>query len=769
MFSEDLTRSVEAALEEARKRRHEILTVEHLFLFLLQNEDSLDVLKNVGADVESLRTQHEDFVNRHTPLVPTASDGSAECRPEPSNGFNRVIHRAVFHVQSSSRKVVKARDVLVSLFAEKDSHAVYLLDKQGIARIDVVNYVAHGISKREPERTRQRRPGAPVREGKPEDRTKRALDKYTTNLNQLASEGKLDPLIGRDKELERVIQILCRRRKNNPLLIGESGVGKTAIAEGLAQRIVGGKVPEVVAKSTVLALDIGSLVAGTKWRGEFEKRLTAVIKELQRNKSTILFIDEIHMIIGAGSAKGTLDASGMLKPMLASGELKCMGSTTYSEYRGIFEKDRALSRRFQKIDVTEPSVEDAYRILRGLKKKFESHFHLKFTDPALRSAAELSAKYITGRYLPDKAIDVLDEAGSAQLLVDPKKRKKMIGTSDIEQVVAMIARVPPAQVTSSDKQALRDLGNKLKMTVFGQDRAIDTLASAIQLSRAGLQADGKPIGSFLFAGPTGVGKTEVARQLGLIMGVELLRFDMSEYMERHTVSRLIGAPPGYVGFDQGGLLTEKVTKHPHSVLLLDEVEKAHPDVFNLLLQVMDHGTLTDANGRTCDFRNVVLVMTTNAGAAESARASIGFEEQDHSTDQMETLKRIFSPEFRNRLDAIVRFDGLPMDVIRSVVDKFLVELQAQLDKKKVELVVSDEAKDWLANNGYDEKMGARPMHRLIQERIKRRLAEDILFGALAGSGGTVHIDLDVDDLSLKCVPRASGRVEEVETTEEAEN
>ena len=576
----------------------------------------------------------------------------------------------------------------------------------------------------------------------------------SSQLNEQARNGHIDPLVGREHEVERVIQILCRRRKNNPLLVGESGVGKTAIAEGLAKRIIDKDIPEVVSESSVYSLDLGSLLAGTKYRGDFEKRFKALLNELKKSPSAILFIDEIHMIIGAGAASGgVMDASNLLKPLLASGEIRCMGSTTYQEYRGIFDKDRALSRRFQKIDVTEPDVHDTYKILRGLKSRFEDHYKLRYTDRALRTAAELSDKYITDRFMPDKAIDVIDEAGAAQQLIPASRRKKTIGAPDVEQVVAKIARIPSNQITSSDKESLKDLDKKLKMAVFGQDEAIDMLASAIKLSRAGLKPDEKPIGSFLFSGPTGVGKTEVSRQLSLIMGVELLRFDMSEYMERHTVSRLIGAPPGYVGFDQGGLLTEAVTKHPHSIVLLDEVEKAHPEVFNLLLQVMDHGVLTDNNGRKADFRNVVLIMTTNAGAQESARASIGFTTQDHSSDAMEVMKKLFSPEFRNRLDSIVQFHSLPEDVIKTIVDKFLTELQVQLDQKKVEMVVDDDARDWLAKEGYDEKMGARPMQRLIQEKIKRRLAEDILFGDLSDGGGIAHVIVEEGDLVVEIEPR----------------
>ena len=750
MLSEDLKIAVNEAFKRARVARHEFVTPEHMLLALLDEKEALDVLNNVGADVEALRKKLDEFIVAHTPLIP-ANDKSRQ--PEPTLGFTRVVHRAVFHVQSTGKKAATGADVLVALFSEQESHAVHCLKEQSIARLDVVNYVAHGISK-----TASQGAGAGAdseaegRDG--EAGGQPALGSFASNLNELAKAGKIDPLVGRDDEVARVIQVLCRRRKNNPLLVGESGVGKTAIAEGLAKRIVDGEVPEVVSESRVFALDLGALLAGTKYRGDFEKRFKVLLAELKKEEGSILFIDEIHTIIGAGAASGgVMDASNLLKPLLASGEIRCMGSTTYHEYRGIFDKDRALSRRFQKIDIVEPDVNDTYLILKGLKSRFESHYHLRYTDRALRVAAELSDRYITDRFMPDKAIDVIDEAGAAQLLVTPSRRKKSIGAGDVEQVVSKIARIPSNRVTVSDKEALRDLDARLKMVVFGQDDAIDTLAAAIKLSRAGLKTEGKPIGSFLFAGPTGVGKTEVCRQLANIMGVELLRFDMSEYMERHTVSRLIGAPPGYVGFDQGGLLTEAVVKHPHSVVLLDEVEKAHPEVFNLLLQVMDHGTLTDNNGRKADFRNVVLVMTTNAGAQQAARASIGFTEQDHSSDAMEVLKKMFTPEFRNRLDAIIQFNALPMAVVKTVVDKFLTELQAQLDAKKVELDVDESAREWLAREGYDEKMGARPMQRLIQDRIKRRLAEDILFGELADGGGLVRITEEDGDLALAIEPR----------------
>ena len=744
MFSDELKGTLNDALRDAKAKRHEFLTPEHLLLAMLDDKDAREVLESVGANIEALREKLARFVTTQVPIIP-AGDARAT---ELSLGSQRVVRSTMFHMQSSGKKVATGADMLVALFTERESHAVQCLKEQSIARIDVVNYVSHGVTKSAAETA-----GAGAESAQGEDAPK-ALGTFASDLNELAKAGKVDPLVGRDAELERVIQVLCRRRKNNPLLVGESGVGKTAIAEGLAKRIVDGEVPEVVSESRVFALDLGALLAGTKYRGDFEKRFKMLLAELGEKRDSILFIDEIHTIIGAGAASGgVMDASNLLKPLLASGEIRCMGSTTYAEFRGVFDKDRALSRRFQKIDVVEPDVADTYRILKGLKSRFENHYQLRYTDRALRVAAELSSRYITDRFMPDKAIDVIDEAGAAQLLVPPRRRKKSIGASDVEQVVAKIARVPSNQVTSSDKEALRDLDARLKMVVFGQDAAIDTLAAAIKLSRAGLKTEGKPIGSFLFSGPTGVGKTEVCRQLAHIMGVELLRFDMSEYMERHTVSRLIGAPPGYVGFDQGGLLTEAVVKHPHSVVLLDEVEKAHPEVFNLLLQVMDHGTLTDNNGRKADFRNVVLVMTTNAGAQEAARASIGFTDQDHSSDAMETLKKMFTPEFRNRLDAIIQFTSLPLEVIKTVVDKFLVELQAQLDDKRVELAVDESARDWLAREGYDEKMGARPMQRLIQEKIKRRLAEDILFGELAEGGGLVRITEDDGDLALEVAPR----------------
>jgi len=745
MLSRELEVTLNLAFKDARAKRHELMSVEHLLLALLDNTSAVSVLNSCGADIEKLRSELVEFLDATTPLIP-ASDTDRET--QPTLGFQRVLQRAVFHVQSSGRKEVDGSNVLVAIFSEQESHAVYLLKQQDINRIDIVNYIAHGVSKDGAEPAPQ---GAEGAESDADDEKQvTPLQAYATDLNEQARKGLIDPLVGRDSEIERVIQILSRRRKNNPLLVGESGVGKTAIAEGLAKLIVDGQVPDVIKESTVHALDLGALLAGTKYRGDFEKRLKALLNELKETPDQVLFIDEIHTIIGAGAASGgVMDASNLLKPLLASGEIRCVGSTTYQEYRGIFDKDRALSRRFQKIDVTEPSVEDTYQILRGLKTRFEEHHQLKYTDRSLKVAAELADKYINDRFMPDKAIDVIDEVGAFQQLQPPSRRKKQISVGDVEQMVAKIARIPAKNVSSSDKNALRDLETNLKMVIFGQDEAIDSLSSAIKLSRAGLKEEGKPIGSFLFSGPTGVGKTEVCRQLASIMGVELIRFDMSEYMERHTVSRLIGAPPGYIGYDQGGLLTESITKHPHSVLLLDEIEKAHPEVFNLLLQVFDHGSLTDNNGRKADFRNVVIIMTTNAGAQEMSRSSIGFQKQDHSTDGMEVIKKMFTPEFRNRLDSIIQFSALSKDVIKTVVDKFLVEIQVQLDDKKVQLDVTDEAREWLAENGYDEKMGARPMQRLIQNRIKKELAEDILFGKLSRNGGVVHVSVADDELVLE--------------------
>lgn len=748
MLSKDLETTLNNAFREARGKRHEFMTVEHLLLALLDNAAARSVLRAVGADIDRLRSELAEFIESTTPVLP---EDAGERETQPTLGFQRVLQRAVFHVQSSGRKEVTGANVLVAIFSEQESQAVYFLKLQDIARIDIVNYIAHGISKiQDSDGEGEEREETEEAQENAEPATAGALEAFASNLNEQAKAGRIDPLVGRDEEVERVVQILTRRRKNNPLLVGEAGVGKTAIAEGLAKRIVDEQVPDIVKGSEVYSLDLGALLAGTKYRGDFEKRLKSVLSDLQAREKAILFIDEIHTIIGAGAASGgVMDASNLLKPLLSSGELRCMGSTTYQEYRGIFEKDRALSRRFQKIDVVEPDVEDTIKILKGLKSRFEDHYQLRYTDKALRAAAELSARFIADRFLPDKAIDVIDEAGAAQKLLPPSKQKKSIGAADVEQVVAKIARIPSQQVNSSDKESLRDLDKKLRMTVFGQDEAIDTLASAIKLSRAGLKEERKPIGSFLFAGPTGVGKTEVCRQLSHVLGVELLRFDMSEYMERHTVSRLIGAPPGYVGFDQGGLLTEAISKHPHSVLLLDEIEKAHPDVFNLLLQVMDNGRLTDNNGRSADFRNVILVMTTNAGAVDMSRGSIGFLEQDVRHDGMEAIKKLFTPEFRNRLDAIVQFAPLSPSVIETVVDKLLTELQAQLDQKRVTIEVDEAARAWLAKEGYDEKMGARPMQRLIQDKIKRPLAEDLLFGRLAEKGGVVHITERDGELALE--------------------
>jgi len=748
MLSRDLEVTLNLAFRDARAKRHEFMTVEHLLLALLDNESAAKVLKSCGADVGGLRRDLGHFVDETTPLIPAHE---TERETQPTLGFQRVLQRAVFHVQSSGKKEVTGANVLVAIFSEQESQAVYFLKKQSIARIDVVNYISHGISKVHDENAGAEQPQESVQdeESAGEAAPKSALEAYASNLNELARQGKIDPLVGRDEEVERAVQILCRRRKNNPLLVGEPGVGKTAIAEGLAWLIIENKVPEAISNSIVYSLDLGALLAGTKYRGDFEKRFKALLTELAKQDGAILFIDEIHTIIGAGAASGgVMDASNLIKPGLANGSLKCMGSTTYQEYRGIFEKDRALARRFQKIDVKEPSVEETYQILKGLKSRFEDHHGVKYADKALQLAAELADRYINERFLPDKAIDVIDEAGAYQRLQSPSKRKKTIGINEIEEIVAKIARIPPKSVSSNDKESLRNLERDLRMTVFGQDEAITALSAAIKLSRAGLKAPEKPIGCFMFSGPTGVGKTEVTKQLAKTLGIELIRFDMSEYMERHTVSRLIGAPPGYVGYDQGGLLTEAVNKHPHSVLLLDEIEKAHPEVFNLLLQVMDHGTLTDNNGRKADFRNVILVMTTNAGAEMISRASIGFALQDHATDGMEVMKKMFSPEFRNRLDAIIQFKPLDPVVIANVVDKFLVELQAQLDDKHVLLDVDTEARTWLAQHGYDKLMGARPMARLIQEELKKPLAEKILFGELADTGGHVHVSVENDHLTL---------------------
>ena len=742
MLSKELEFSLNQAFKRARERRHEFLTVEHLLLALLDNPAAVEVLKACGADLERLRGDLEGFVQETTPLLPDDDKRDTQ----PTLGFQRVLQRAVFHVQSAGRKEVSGANVLVAIFSEQDSQAVYLLDQQGISRLDVVNYISHGVAK---SADKDPAPGAGPASGGAEEGGENGaapLQQFSSNLNQRAREGKIDPLIGRKLELDRTIQILCRRRKNNPLLVGEAGVGKTAIAEGLAKKIVDGEVPAVLADCTLYALDLGSLVAGTKYRGDFEKRLKGVLAQLKKDPNAILFIDEIHTVIGAGSASGgVMDASNLIKPALATGELRCIGSTTYQEFRGVFEKDHALARRFQKIDVTEPSVDETVEILKGLKSRFEEHHKVRYSLPALRTAAELSARYINDRHLPDKAIDVIDEAGAFVQLMPPSRRKKQVGVTEIENIVAKIARIPPRSVSATDTESLRTLTRDLQMVVFGQDEAIEALSAAIRMNRSGLGSEERPVGSFLFAGPTGVGKTEVTRQLARILGLELIRFDMSEYMERHTVSRLIGAPPGYVGFDQGGLLTEEITKHPHSVLLLDEIEKAHPDVFNLLLQVMDHGALTDNNGRKADFRSVIIVMTTNAGAQDISRASIGFTTQDHSADGIEAIKRMFAPEFRNRLDAIIQFKALAPETVQHVVDKFLFELEGQLHAKNVALEVDGEAKRWLAERGFDPLMGARPMARLIQESVKKPLAEELLFGQLAEGG---HVRVSVRDGEL---------------------
>ena len=734
MIAQELEVSLHMAFVEARQKRHEFITVEHLLLALLDNPSAAEVLRACAADIEGLRKELLTFINEHTPTVA----GSEEIDTQPTLGFQRVIQRAILHVQSSGKKEVTGANVLVAIFGEKDSHAVFFLQRQNITRLDVVNFISHGITK-----TPQLRGREEPAETEAESQEKGgALESFTQNLNQLALTGKIDPLIGRDKELERVIQTLCRRRKNNPLLVGEAGVGKTAIAEGLARHIVEGRVPEILANATVYCLDMGALLAGTKYRGDFEQRLKGVLKQLADNPNAILFIDEIHTLIGAGAASGgTMDASNLLKPALSSGALKCIGATTYTEFRGVFEKDHALSRRFQKVDVNEPSVGETVSILRGLKSRFEEHHGVKYSAAAISSAAELSAKYINDRHLPDKAIDVIDEAGAAQRILPKSKQKKTIGKLEIEDIVAKIARIPPQHVSADDRSALKNLDRDLKNMVFGQDAAIDALATAIKMSRSGLGDPQKPIGCFLFSGPTGVGKTEVARQLAYGMGIELIRFDMSEYMERHAVSRLIGAPPGYVGFDQGGLLTEAVTKKPHAVLLLDEIEKAHPEVFNILLQVMDHGTLTDNNGRKADFRNVVIVMTTNAGAEALQKTSIGFTTNKGQGDEMADIKRMFSPEFRNRLDAIISFRALDAEIILRVVDKFLMQLEGQLHERKVEAIFTDSLRAWLAEKGFDPLMGARPMARLIQDTIRSALADELLFGRLV-HGGRVTIDID---------------------------
>lgn len=737
MIAQELEVSLHMAFMDARQKRHELITVEHLLLAMIDNPTAAEVLRACGAKLDVLRTELNQYIEEHTPTV----IGQDEVDTQPTLGFQRVIQRAMLHVQSSGKKEVTGANVLVAIFGEKDSHAVFFLHQQGITRLDIVNYISHGVSKvgesAKPESTDQEADAEAAPAG--------ALESYTLNLNAQVAAGKIDPLIGRSAELERVVQTLCRRRKNNPLLVGEAGVGKTAIAEGLARRIVEKDIPDVLANAVVYSLDMGTLLAGTKYRGDFEQRLKSVMKQLAEKPEAILFIDEIHTLIGAGSASGgTLDASNLLKPALSNGSLKCIGATTYQEYRGIFEKDHALSRRFQKVDVVEPSVAETIEILKGLKSRFESHHSIKYTSGALTTAAELSAKYINDRHLPDKAIDVIDEAGAAQRILPKSRQKKVIGHKEIEDIIAKVARIPPKNISTDDRNALKTLERDLKAVVFGQDKAIEALSTAVKMARSGLGQGNKPIGSFLFSGPTGVGKTEVAKQLAYILGIELIRFDMSEYMERHAVSRLIGAPPGYVGFEQGGLLTEAITKHPYCVLLLDEIEKAHPDIYNILLQVMDHGTLTDNNGRKADFRNVTIIMTTNAGAESLSKATIGFTTAKQTGDEQADIKRLFSPEFRNRLDATVSFTALSQEIIIRVVDKFLMQLEDQLHEKKVEATFSDKLKVYLGKKGFDPLMGARPMARLIQDTIRKALADELLFGKLA-NGGSVHVDIDDND------------------------
>jgi len=749
MLSKELEASLNVAFNEARSKRHEYITVEHLLLALLDNSSANSVLKACGADLLRLKNELSEYLEDNTPVFHESVDGEVQ----PTLGFQRVLQRAVFHVQSSGKKEVTGANVLVAIYGEQESQAVYLLHQLDVSRLDIVNYVSHGISKVSDENGE-----ADIESGLDDavaETEKQPLENYATNLNMKALQNKIDPLIGRDVEIERTIQILCRRRKNNPLLVGESGVGKTAIAEGLAKKIVDDEVPEILSSCTIHSLDLGALVAGTKYRGDFEKRLKGVLKQLQRDPGAILFIDEIHTIIGAGSASGgVMDAANLIKPLLASGELRCIGSTTYQEFRGIFEKDRALTRRFQKVDIEEPSVSDTVEILKGLKVHYEQHHNVKYSLNALKSAAELANRYIMDRFLPDKAIDVIDEAGANRRMVNNDGKQKNINVHDIENIVAKIARIPPKTVSSTDVDLLKNIERNLKLVVFGQNEAIDTMSDAIKMSRSGLGSPDKPVGSFLFAGPTGVGKTEVTKQLAKVMGVEFIRFDMSEYMERHTVSRLIGAPPGYVGFDQGGLLTDSINKHPHCVLLLDEIEKAHPDVFNLLLQVMDHGSLTDTNGRKSDFRNVIVIMTTNAGAQLMSRRSMGFTEQQHETDGMEELKRMFTPEFRNRLDGIIQFKALDERTIANVVDKFIIELEHQLEGKKVVMHIEDSARQWLAKKGYDPKMGARPMARVIQDHLKRALADELLFGGLTKGGNvTVSLNEEGDDLQIEIMEK----------------
>jgi len=747
VLSNELEYCLNDAFHQAREARHEYLTVEHLLLAILDTPKVREVLRACGADLSKLKQELKDHIDQSTPRL----EEGEEREVQPTLGFQRVLQRAVFHVQSSGKKEVGVANVLVAIFSEKQSHAVFLLNRQHVTRLDVVNYISHGLSKIAEEKTDKEDTQAdPERD--PEGGS--ALEKYTSNLNRMAQDGRIDPHIGRKLEVERTIEILCRRRKNNPLYVGEAGVGKTAIAEGLARLIVEGKVPEVLSDCTIYALDMGALIAGTKYRGDFEKRLKGVITELKKQPGAILFIDEIHTVIGAGAASGgVMDASNLIKPVLTNGEIRCIGSTTYQEYRGIFEKDHALARRFQKIDVVEPSVSETVEILMGLKPRFEEHHGITYAVDALKAAAELAARHINERHMPDKAIDVVDEAGARQRLKPIAEREPVVEVRHIEDVVARMARIPAKSVSTSDREVLKNLERNLKLVIFGQDKAIEALSSAIKMARSGLGDQRKPVGSFLFAGPTGVGKTEVTRQLATVMGVEFLRFDMSEYMERHTVSRLIGAPPGYVGFDQGGLLTEAITKHPHCVLLLDEIEKAHPDVFNLLLQVMDHGTLTDNNGRKADFRHVIIVMTTNAGAQEMSRPSIGFTNSDNASDGMEAIRRMFTPEFRNRLDAVIQFSGLDLLTIERVVDKLIVEVEMQLEQKGVTVSLDDDARRWIAEKGYDPKMGARPMARTIQEHIKRPLAEELLFGRLVG-GGSVRVSVAKDGtkLELECIP-----------------
>ena len=769
MIAQELEVSLHMAFVEARQQRHEFITVEHLLLALLDNPSASEVLKACSANIDDLRKSLTQFIADNTPQVA----GTEDVDTQPTLGFQRVIQRAIMHVQStgSGKKEVTGANVLVAIFGEKDSHAVYYLHQQGVTRLDVVNFIAHGIRKSDPPETGKTDADGSPEEGAPAaagERTEKAspLEQFTVNLNQQAKDGKIDPLIGREYEVERTIQILCRRRKNNPLLVGEAGVGKTAIAEGLAWRITEGTVPEVLAEAQVFSLDMGALLAGTKYRGDFEQRLKGVLKALKDKPHAVLFIDEIHTLIGAGAASGgTMDASNLLKPALSNGQMKCIGATTFTEYRGIFEKDAALSRRFQKVDVVEPTIAETIDILKGLKSRFEEHHNVRYAPAALQAAAELSAKYINDRQLPDKAIDVIDEAGAAQRILAASKRKKTIGKGDIEDIVAKIARIPPANVSNDDKGKLKTLERDLKSVVYGQDNALEALASSVKMARAGLGKTDKPIGSFLFSGPTGVGKTEAAKQLAYIMGIDLIRFDMSEYMERHAVSRLIGAPPGYVGFDQGGLLTEAVTKKPHCVLLLDEIEKAHPDVFNVLLQVMDHGTLTDNNGRKADFRNVIVIMTTNAGAETMSKSTIGFTTSRQTGDEMGDIKRLFTPEFRNRLDAIVSFKALDEQIILRVVDKFLLQLETQLGEKKVEVTFTDAVRKFLAKKGFDPLMGARPMQRLIQDMIRKALADELLFGRLI-DGGRLTVDLDDKDaiaLEIQPNPEKKGRSKAEET------